>query len=59
MRLCGAGTPARHGRASGRFLAGSATDADNPSNVSNSFQIITTSYRLFQSLTPISPQESI
>jgi hypothetical protein len=58
-KQCRAGTLARHGRASGRPLAGSATDPGKPANVSNSFQIIATSYRPFQSLTPISHQESI
>jgi len=40
-------------------LEGSAADAEQLLNVSNSFQIIATSYKLFQSLTPISRQESI
>jgi len=57
--MCRAGTPARHGRASGRPSDGSPTDPGKLPNVSNSFQIIATSYRLFQSLTPISHQESI
>jgi hypothetical protein len=55
---CGAGTLARHGRAAAGLQL-SATAADKLLNVSNSFQIIATSYKLSPSLTPISRQEAL